>query len=1049
MSKSRYCSAADLRALVPDLYRDAALADSFGGANADPGLLDIVLSSACDEVDALISGRVRLPLPADAIPSKLRTAAALIAAETLYIRRGTALPEALAAKVKWWRDWLSKVGEGDLRLAASSESDDEASAASAFAPAAITARPAVTGSHGLLGAIALLLSLGAALLPGSARAAVGARTWELSLPQAEDMFASPADLEWVQGESVQLVYFDAPGADGTLRWELADATNVWLAAAPAATGSGQWAWHLSPTQSCLPVGRYAGRIAAYVQEGTNLVFHRVHALQSVRVHASPWGDLVPSEPIATNVQAWVRSVLAGYTPTSALATASNTLSARIAAESNRATGAETALTNALAAYATTAELAAESNRATGAEAALRSSVTAASNALSAALAAETTRATNRETAIEGRFADYATSASMANALAGYATTTALAVESNRATAAETALRSSITAASNAIPARVSQLENDAGYLSQHQSLSGLATASALESATNAIAEEVARATAAETALEADIEALAATHADDTGELWEYSRDTASKLLVVEALLSDTNGTTLANAFEQVAENTADIADLSRDLDARAGALAQTQAVHTVQIGQLAKIAGLDGTYFVQPDHNYYFGADFDLTHSWLLDPSGPAPSSYQEVWATTCAVSAVSVTGATVAATIGRAVSSEPAVAWAFDASGDLDLASGTGDLDCWISWPPDADTNLSVTVAASLDGTGRSLSIPVATLIDRALLFSGFVTGTVQHAWATNMEGLVAAEGCGTSLYLAEGEPWTMRDPACWGAVYDFSCVSVANYGSTNADGAYYPHFPVTLVASNVGVIASHVLSATMGIPADYLSPSNPDYERNRRTPTNAPIVFADGMGNCYTSRVPYGFNPDGTFYYHSAPFGDDGRLVRLDPPLPDDIVPALLLSPTSGNRYWGGDVADRNDYAAGTDIAFVAQGLQLYAARAYLNPKHPPARGSWFGAKTADTNLPYASKRMWGGKWQFAIEGDSGSPVFALPPETNRPVLLWAVHTGDGSGPDPAARWDAFLSAYAGPLVGGDTNALSFYDDSGYAAFADITPP
>ena len=130
--ESRYCTAADLRALVPDLYRDAALADSFGGANADPGLLDIVLSAACDEVDALISGRVRLPLPPDAIPSKLRTAAALFAAETLCIRRGAALPEALAAKVKWWRDWLSKIGEGDLRLAAAPESEDEAAQSSAY-----------------------------------------------------------------------------------------------------------------------------------------------------------------------------------------------------------------------------------------------------------------------------------------------------------------------------------------------------------------------------------------------------------------------------------------------------------------------------------------------------------------------------------------------------------------------------------------------------------------------------------------------------------------------------------------------------------------------------------------------------------------------------------------------------------------------------------------------------------------------------------------------------------------------------------------------------
>lgn len=141
-----YATAADLRALVPDSFRDEALADTLGGTEADPGLLAAVLATASREVDALIEGRVALPL-AEPVPAKLRLAAAHLALETLYIRRGLDLPDSLAGKVGWWRTWLSKIGEGDLRLAdggGAAETPRESRAA-------IAARPAVTGSGRILG----------------------------------------------------------------------------------------------------------------------------------------------------------------------------------------------------------------------------------------------------------------------------------------------------------------------------------------------------------------------------------------------------------------------------------------------------------------------------------------------------------------------------------------------------------------------------------------------------------------------------------------------------------------------------------------------------------------------------------------------------------------------------------------------------------------------------------------------------------------------------------------------------------------------------------
>lgn len=300
--ESRYCTAADLRALIPDVHRDAALADSFGGANADAGLLDLVLSSACDEVDALISGRVRLPLPPDAIPSKLRTAAALIAAETLYIRRGLDLPSALAEKVKWWRDWLSKIGEGDLRLAADPDAATEPETASAGA-ASIVARPALTGSHGLLGLIAVILGLSAAFIgtESDALAAVGHRTFSLAAPPDPATFSAVPSIEWERGESLDLNLSGATLAPGQFpSWQVADASNLWMDVA-----SSTLSFHAAPDTAALPPGRYMGRVVV-TNADSSLV--RVLAVQNVRVlPGAP--DLCPPEPASTlATTAWVEGL---------------------------------------------------------------------------------------------------------------------------------------------------------------------------------------------------------------------------------------------------------------------------------------------------------------------------------------------------------------------------------------------------------------------------------------------------------------------------------------------------------------------------------------------------------------------------------------------------------------------------------------------------------------------------------------------------------------------------------------------------------------------
>lgn len=310
-----YITARELRAVVPDQYRDAALADQ-GGEQPDPGLLAAVIETACQEVDALIEGRVRLPLSTP-YPQKIRTAAVYFALEILFTRRGVEMPEATARKIAGIRSDLGKVGAGDLRL----EAPVEQTAASRQTSGSIVVRPSITGAGGMIGAIMLLLF-------GLARPAhaIDARTFSF-VAQTNPLFESPDYMEWSQAESVGLRYA-VPSADSRdARWEISDATNLWLNLAPTKSGA-NWSWNPSPTQTCLAAGRYQGRVALYDRAGSNLVFHRVLALQDIRVHpardpaalimASPLSSItsvvtiVESDPIALAAAANVQSNLMAH-----------------------------------------------------------------------------------------------------------------------------------------------------------------------------------------------------------------------------------------------------------------------------------------------------------------------------------------------------------------------------------------------------------------------------------------------------------------------------------------------------------------------------------------------------------------------------------------------------------------------------------------------------------------------------------------------------------------------------------------------------------------
>ena len=300
---ARYCEAKDLRALVPDMFRDAALADSSGGAEADAGLLKAVLDGACDEVDALIEGRVRLPL--ETVPAKLRVAAANIALELLFIRRGRELPGPAAEKVQWWRSWLSKVGEGELRL------DAPDTAGKTEYPGAVATRPSITGSGRLL--FALAVSFGIWAFGRAESLAVEARSWAFDLPASGDVFENAEEMEWSQGESLVLEYAGGTLEAGqTARWEVAGGTNLWI---DAVGGGDGWRWELSPAESALPAGRYAGRVAVYSVDGGTTTFHRVAALQGIRVHGGNAGLAVVA-PLVVRLEdyallSWASNQFAG------------------------------------------------------------------------------------------------------------------------------------------------------------------------------------------------------------------------------------------------------------------------------------------------------------------------------------------------------------------------------------------------------------------------------------------------------------------------------------------------------------------------------------------------------------------------------------------------------------------------------------------------------------------------------------------------------------------------------------------------------------------
>ena len=108
-----YVTIAELRALMPDEYRDAAVDDAGTGPMEE--VLEEVAAAASRECDGLIEARYHTPAPPP-VPAKLRQAALWIALEMLFTRRGATPPERVAKAADNWREVLRAVGKGEAAL---------------------------------------------------------------------------------------------------------------------------------------------------------------------------------------------------------------------------------------------------------------------------------------------------------------------------------------------------------------------------------------------------------------------------------------------------------------------------------------------------------------------------------------------------------------------------------------------------------------------------------------------------------------------------------------------------------------------------------------------------------------------------------------------------------------------------------------------------------------------------------------------------------------------------------------------------------------------
>ena len=114
-----YTTQTDIETLIPAAHLSDALDDNRDGA-ADAGLLDSLIATAANAVDAYLGGIFTVPFTTP--PAAVKEAALVFACEMIFARR-LALDEKnpFSSRANFWRDRLEKIGKGQLPLDAATE----------------------------------------------------------------------------------------------------------------------------------------------------------------------------------------------------------------------------------------------------------------------------------------------------------------------------------------------------------------------------------------------------------------------------------------------------------------------------------------------------------------------------------------------------------------------------------------------------------------------------------------------------------------------------------------------------------------------------------------------------------------------------------------------------------------------------------------------------------------------------------------------------------------------------------------------------------------
>jgi phage gp36-like protein len=113
-----YTTQTKIETLIAPPELTDALDDNRDGA-ADDGLLDTLIATASNAVDAFLSGLYSVPF-ADPVPAVVQEAALIFTCEMIWARRLNAdQKNPFAARANYWRDRLQKIGNDELPLAAS------------------------------------------------------------------------------------------------------------------------------------------------------------------------------------------------------------------------------------------------------------------------------------------------------------------------------------------------------------------------------------------------------------------------------------------------------------------------------------------------------------------------------------------------------------------------------------------------------------------------------------------------------------------------------------------------------------------------------------------------------------------------------------------------------------------------------------------------------------------------------------------------------------------------------------------------------------------